>query len=173
MKRRTQNATRVIYCFLRKSDSKYVFCDLLRLNTSSHPLHKTPNNTTPPHAPTSSQRMCTTSLCVPGSPYANWSQSPNLLNSAKLHKVFQNFVVPWKIDIKISKSNSIIRRTRRDASNGVSVRVANANLMTNGSFPPAVGIYPRPSKISIDMVTEVPLVTAGHAKICMRFSVSA
>jgi hypothetical protein len=101
MKRRTQNATRVIYCFLRKSDSKYVFCDLLRLNTSSHPLHKTPNNTTPPHAPTSSQRMCTTSLCVPGSPYANWSQSPNLLNSAKLHKVFQNFVVPWKIDIKI------------------------------------------------------------------------
>ncbi len=101
MKRRTQNATRVIYCFLRKSDSKYVFCDLLRLNTSSHPLHKTPNNTTPPHAPTSSQRMCTTSLCVPGSPYTNRSQSPNLLNSAKLHKVFQNFVVPWKIDIKI------------------------------------------------------------------------
>ena len=26
-------------------------------------------------------------------------QSPNLMNSARLHKVFQNFVVPWKIDI--------------------------------------------------------------------------
>ena len=46
----TQNATRVIYCFLRKSDSKYVFCDLLLLNTSSSHPHKTHNNTTPPHA---------------------------------------------------------------------------------------------------------------------------
>jgi hypothetical protein len=26
-------------------------------------------------------------------------QSPNLMNSARLHKVFQNFVVPWKIHI--------------------------------------------------------------------------
>jgi len=33
-------------------------------------------------------------------------QTPNLMNSARLQKVFQNFVVPWKIH----KSNSIIRQ---------------------------------------------------------------
>jgi len=33
---------------------------------------------------------------------------PNLMNSARLHKVFQNFVVPWKIHIY--KSNYIISR---------------------------------------------------------------
>ena len=35
-------------------------------------------------------------------------QSPNLLNSAGYHRVFLNFVVPWKIHI--SKNNYIIRR---------------------------------------------------------------
>jgi hypothetical protein len=45
--------------------------------------------------------------------YISVPQSPNLMNSARLHKVFQNFVVPWKIHKE--KSNSIIRRvlTRR------------------------------------------------------------
>ena len=29
-------------------------------------------------------------------------QTPNLMNSTRLHKVFQNFVVPWKIYIYIN-----------------------------------------------------------------------
>ncbi len=47
-----------------------------------------------------------------------------LLNSARLHKVFQNFVVPWKIDIY---KNLILSSdaSRRGASNGVRVDYVN------------------------------------------------
>ena len=44
------------------------------------------------------------------------ARTPNLMNSARLHKVFQNFVVPWKIHIY---KNLILSSdaSRRDASN--------------------------------------------------------
>jgi hypothetical protein len=47
-------------------------------------------------------------------------QTPNLMNSARLHKVFQNFVVPWKIHIY---KNLILSSdaSRRDASCGIRV----------------------------------------------------
>jgi hypothetical protein len=50
--------------------------------------------------------------------------TPNLMNSALLHRVFQNFVVPWKIHIYknlILSSDS----SRRDASNGIRVAYVN------------------------------------------------
>ncbi len=47
-----------------------------------------------------------------------------LLNSARLHKVFQNFVVPWKIDIY---KNLILSSdaSQRGALNGVRVAYVN------------------------------------------------
>jgi hypothetical protein len=47
-----------------------------------------------------------------------------LMNSARLHKVFQNFVVPWKIHIY---KNLILSSDapRRDASNGIRVAYVN------------------------------------------------
>jgi len=52
------------------------------------------------------------------------TQTPNLMNSARLHKVFQNFVVPWKIHIY---KNLILSSdaSRRDASNGIRVAYVN------------------------------------------------
>ena len=51
-------------------------------------------------------------------------QSSNLMNSARLHKDFQNFVVPWKIvlykNLFISSDTS-----RQDVSNGVRVAYVN------------------------------------------------
>ena len=49
---------------------------------------------------------------------------PYLMNSARLHKVFQNFVVPWKIHIY---KNLILSSdaSRRDASNGIRVAYVN------------------------------------------------
>ena len=49
---------------------------------------------------------------------------PYLMNSARLHKVFQNFVVPWKIHIY---KNLILSSdaSRQDASNGVRVAYVN------------------------------------------------
>jgi hypothetical protein len=52
------------------------------------------------------------------------ARTPNLMNSARLHKVFQNFVVPWKIHIY---KNLILSSdaSRRDASNGIRVAYVN------------------------------------------------
>ena len=56
--------------------------------------------------------------------YLSVPQSPNLMNSARLHKVFQNFVVPWKIHIY---KNLILSSdaSRQDASNGIRVAYVN------------------------------------------------
>ena len=51
-------------------------------------------------------------------------QSPNLLNSARYHRVFQNFVVPWKIHIS-QKLILPADASRQDASNGVRVAYVN------------------------------------------------
>jgi len=50
---------------------------------------------------------------------------PYLMNSARLHKVFQIFVVPWKIDLY---KNLILSSdaSQRDASNGA--REAHVNF---------------------------------------------
>ena len=50
--------------------------------------------------------------------------TPYLLNSARLHKVFQNFVVPRKIHLS---QNLILssEASRQDASNGVRVAYVN------------------------------------------------
>ena len=50
--------------------------------------------------------------------------TPHLMNSARLHKVFQNFVVQWKIHINI---NLILSSdaSRQDASNGIRVAYVN------------------------------------------------
>jgi len=69
--------------------------------------------------------------CIPGGkramaallpPASAWT--PNFMNSARLHKVFQNFVVPWKIHIYI---NLILSSdaSRRDTSNGIRVAYVN------------------------------------------------
>ena len=52
--------------------------------------------------------------------YLSVARTPNLMNSARLHKVFQNFVVPWKIHLY---KNLILSSdaSRRDASNGIRV----------------------------------------------------
>ena len=52
------------------------------------------------------------------------ARTPNLMNSARLHKIFQNFVVPWKIHIY---KNLILSSdaSRQDASNGIRVAYVN------------------------------------------------
>ena len=49
-------------------------------------------------------------------------QSPNLLNSARYHRVFQNFVVLWKIHLS---QKLILPADAQDASNGVRVAYVN------------------------------------------------
>ena len=49
---------------------------------------------------------------------------PYLRNSAWLHMVFQNFVVPWKLDIYINLILST-NVSQQDASNGVRVAYVN------------------------------------------------
>ncbi len=56
--------------------------------------------------------------------YISVPQSPNLLNSARYHRVFQNFVVPWKIHIS-QKLILPADASRQDASNGVRVAYVN------------------------------------------------
>ena len=56
--------------------------------------------------------------------YITVAWTPNLMNSARLHKVFQNFVVQWKIHIYKSLILSS-DASRRDASNGIWVAYVN------------------------------------------------
>ncbi len=51
-------------------------------------------------------------------------QTPNLMNSARYHRVFQNFVVPWKMHI-YQKLILPADASQQDASNGVWVAYVN------------------------------------------------
>ena len=51
-------------------------------------------------------------------------KTPNLLNSARSHRVFQNFVVPWKLHI-YKKLILPADASCQDTSNGIRVAYVN------------------------------------------------
>ncbi len=51
-------------------------------------------------------------------------QTPNLMNSARYHRVFQNFVAPWKVHVS-QKLILPADASRQNASNGVRVAYVN------------------------------------------------